>query len=300
MFSHAGRFFPSFFVLIVFLTSITACNREEEGTSSPSDSTAVVHANETYRSYFGEPPAVSEGTAFALVGFAPDPDHPGKISPFPLFMFDRDGQMEAVAEQVMRLGFDWDPSLSGRSPFPAGTFLVGLHRDQDDLVRVELSEEAWALSTPHDKELMIAILGNTLTQFPNVQRVIVAAGGHLLPGQTDRGFFPDPEVVVGPGAPRLLAVVGVWEPGGTNAEEVAVYFDRPLDLKSFRLMHADGKEVAGDYFRSIFNMAVVVHPRNPEIFKPGLAMRVIWEGVDSRGRSWGGDNVVNLQRLEHQ
>jgi len=290
----------SLLFLAGFIGVLAGCSQEEEKPRSAKETAGLVEANETYRFYFGPPPAVQEGTAFALVGYAPDPDHPGKISPFPLFMYGREGQMEAVAEQVMRLGFDWDPTLSGRGPFPSGTFLVGLHRDQDDLLRVELSSEAWDLSTPHEKELMAAILGHSLVQFPGIRRVIVAAGGHLLPGQTDRGFYPDPEAVVGPGAPRLLAVVGVWERGQENPGEVAVYFDRPLELKNFRLLHDDGKEVAGDYYRSIFDMAVVVHPQRPELFQVGLPIRVAWEGVDLSGRSWGGDKVLNLRRLEHQ
>jgi hypothetical protein len=282
-------------MLAILLAASGGCERKQE---APAQEASNVEATQAYRTFFGEPPTVAEGNCYALVGYYPLAAAPGKISPFPLFMFNREEQLQVVTEQLLRWGEGWDMGGVSVNPFPPGTELLSLTRS-GDLVRVELSEPALTESDPAGQKLILAVLGHTLAQFEGVDRVQVVAGGTLLPQQAERGFYPDPEAVMPPGEPRALAVAGVWEEAAANPEEVSVFFDRPVRVEEVRVS-VDGRRLEGDYFTSVFDMAVVIRPKEPALLQEGLPVTVAWRVVDRLGRKGEGEQTFALARVEHQ
>lgn len=291
------RHFARSLLLILLLAALAGCERREEAKKEPATAAGNVEASQAYRSWFGEPPTVAEGTCFALVGYYPLAAAPGKVTPFPLFMFNREDQLQVVTEQLLRWGEGWDMGGAALNPFPAGTELLSLVRT-GDMVRVELSEPALSGGDAAGQRLILAVLGHTLTQFEGVARVQVVAGGALLPQQAERGFYPDPEAVAPPGEPRALTVAGVWEAGAASPEEVSVFFDRPLRVEEVRVS-LDGRRLEGDYFTSVFDMAVVIRPKEPAQLREGLPVTVAWRVVDRLGRKGEGEKVFTLGRVEH-
>jgi germination protein M len=286
------------FLILMLLGIVAGCQRQSETKKEPVPVASNVEATPAYRSFFGEPPTVAEGSCYALVGYYPLAAMPGKISPFPLFMFDREDQLEVVTEQLLRWGEGWDMGGAAINPFPPGTELLSLTRS-GDLVRVELSEPALTGSNPASQNLILAVLGHTLAQFEGVDPVQVVAGGTLLPLQADRGFYPDPEAVVPPGEPRALTVAGVWEDAAAHPEEVSVFFDRPVRVEEVRVS-VDGRRLEGDYFTSVFDMAVVIRPKEPVLLMVGLPVTVAWRVADRLGRKGEGGKTFPLARVEHQ
>jgi hypothetical protein len=94
-------------------------------------------------------------------------------------------------------------------------------------------------------------------------------------------------------------MAGAWEKGQDEPEEVLVEFDRPVKVNSFELYHLDGQKVEGEYFKSIFQMAVVVHPKLPELFQEGTSLRAEWNVVDELGRANSGVDTMPLKKLIH-
>jgi hypothetical protein len=280
--------------LAILLTMGIGCEQKKE---TPSKAAGSVEATQAYRSFFGEPPTVAEGDCFALVGYYPLAAAPGKITPFPLFMFDREEQLQVVTEQLLRWGEDWDMGGAAVDPFPPGTELLSLTRN-GDLVRVELSESVLSGSDPAGQRLILAVLGHTLVQFEGIARVQVVAGGILLPQQAERGFYPDPEAVVPPGEPRALTVAGVWDDAAANPEEVSVFFDRPVRVEEVRVS-VDGRRLEGEYFTSVFDMAVVIRPKEPASLREGLPVTVAWRIEDRLGRKGEGEKNFALGRIGH-
>ncbi len=78
-----------------------------------------------------------------------------------------------------------------------------------------------------------------------------------------------------------------------------VEFDRPIKVNSFKLSDASGEMIEGEYFTSIFQMAVIVHPENPELYKKGVRMHAEWEVVDYLGRIGQGSRTLPLHRYDH-
>jgi len=278
---------------------MAGCERREPpqpAVSSPTTSGSI-EASGAYLRFFGAPPSVAEGSCFALVGYYPLAGDPGKVVPFPLFMFNRENRMQVMVEQLLQWGEGWDMGGVARNPFPPGTELYSLTREED-LVRVELSPVVLREAGAPEKRLILAVLGHTLVQFEGVRRVMVVAGGELLPFQAERGFFPDPDAVLPPGEPTVLSVVGVWEEGSREAQEVSVFFDRPVAVQQIELS-SDGRRLEGEYFRSVFDMAVVVRPQAPGAVREGMPVQVEWIVNDPLGRPGEGKKTFALRRLEH-
>lgn len=285
-----------YLLLAILLAASGGCERKKE--APPARAAGNVEASQAYRTYFGEPPTVAEGTCFALVGFYPLADKPGKVAPFPLFMFNREEQLQVVTEQLLRWGEGWDMGGMTFNPFPPGTELFALSREQD-MARVELSAVVLSGTDADRQKLILAVLGHTLTQFEGIKRVMVVADGELLPFQTERGFFPDPDAVAPPGAPVALSVIGVWEKGAESPQEVSVFFDRPVTVEEVRVT-SGGRRIEGEYYRSVFDMAVVIRPKAPAEVREGMPVLVEWNVADRLGRKGKGEKTFALARMEHQ
>jgi hypothetical protein len=285
--------------ILVATMLLSACPGEEKEKTSktPAWSQGNVRATGSYIEHFGEPPTVKEGTCYAQVGYYPLADAPGKLRPFPLFLFNPDKRLELVTEHLLHWGEGWDMGGVLLNPFPPGTQLVSVSRE-GDLVRVELSPEIAEVDNLQ-RQVVINVLGLTLVQFEGVSRVMVIAGGELLSDQAEKAFIPDASVVAGPGEPLVLAVTGTWEEGRKDPEEVSIFFDRPITVEEIDLMDERGNPLQGDYYRSVFDMAVVVHPADPAAVTEGMLLKVVWKVSDRLGRKGAGEKTFKLKRLEH-
>jgi len=297
--SDKMRLLATLFLTLLATALLSGCPGEDKEKAPPSraESQGSVRATQSYIDYFGEAPTTKQGTCYAQVGFYPLAAEPGKLRPFPLFLMNREERLELVTDHLLHWGEGWDMGGVLLNPFPPGTQLISLTRE-GDLARVELSPEI-VVADDLQRQEVINVIALTLTQFEGVSRVMVIAGGELLPGQADRGFIPDPSVVAGPGEPLVLAVAGTWEKGQEDPAEVSIFFDRPISVERIDLTDQGGKPLEGDYYRSVFDMAVVLHPANPAAISDGMPLKVAWKVTDRKGRKGEGEKTFPLKRLEH-
>jgi hypothetical protein len=278
--------------LLLFLSMAlllaSGCRKEE----AKAPAGGVVTATATYEKYFGPPPAVLEGEAFAVAGFLPVVGTPGKVRPIPLFMITKGRRPDLLISHLLALPeFSLPPGLV--NPFPPGTRLES-YSVQGDTAELTLS---FPSNAANDMQGIVAAIGHSLAQFPEIRRVRVKAGGALLAGIPPEGVFPDPRDILEPEAPRPVAVVCSWEEG--RPREVSVFFDRPVTVQEIRLATADGRPLAGDFYRSVFDMAVVIHPDDPAQIADGMPVTVDWRAADPLGRAGAGRDTFHLRHLEH-
>jgi hypothetical protein len=145
---------------------------------------------------------------------------------------------------------------------------------------------------------LIALM-ETALQFDSVQSVKVTLNGVPLSWVPEVGYQQQPDLIIDVPPPLLILMAGAWENGQDTPEELLVEFDRPVKVNSFELFHEDGRKVEGEYYKSIFQMAVVVHPKFPELFQEGTALRAKWNVVDELGRANSGIDTLKLKRLDH-
>jgi hypothetical protein len=105
--------------------------------------------------------------------------------------------------------------------------------------------------------------------------------------------------VVEPGPPRLLSITAVKDKGVKDVEEVSAYFDRPVEVQELSMTDKEGKAFAGDVYHSVFDMAAVLKPKDPAVFKQGMPIKVRWNVTDKLGRHAAGDSVWPLEVREH-
>ncbi len=280
--------------LVVLLLGVTlaACKKKEA--PSPAAPTRV-SATKAYEKYFGPAPTTAKGTCYAFVIYFPSAREPGKVVPFPFITFD-EGSMEKVAVERLLAGMEV-PTYRGEiaQPFAPGTRLLAL--DQvDALKRVDLAEGF--LAPGADLDGMLHALVMTLAQFPEVH------GVRLLQGGKDLNWARGPQKPAGewvrePGPPRLLSVTAVKDKGAKGVEDVSAYFDRPVDIREFGMTDRDGKPFAGETFHSVFDMAAVLKPKDPGLFKERMPIKVRWKVTDKLGRQGEGESVWPLEVKEH-
>lgn len=87
--------------------------------------------------------------------------------------------------------------------------------------------------------------------------------------------------------------------GAKSIEDVNAFFDRPVEIKELKLLSKNGQQIAGDLYRSVFDMAAVLKPKDPSQFKERLPIKVRWKVVDKLGRQAEGDSVWFLEVKEH-
>lgn len=275
-------------ILFLSLLPVLACTREEK---AQEPLPGKVTATAVYEKFFGPPPAVREGEAFAVVGFLPLASGEGRVRPIPLFMIAAERRPDLLVSHLLGLpASSLPPGVA--NPFPPGTHLVTYSR-QGDTAIVDLSFPAGPLRM----QGIVSALGHSLVQFPEIRRVRVTADGTPLPGFSEEGYLPDPKDVLAPREPCPIGVAGTWE--GGRPEEVSVFFDRPVAVRSIRLTSERQGGLEGDYYRSVFDMAVVVHPADPEKITDGMPVTVEWQVADSLGRSGSGRETFRLRRIDH-
>ena len=257
----------------------------------------TVKASTAYVENFGRPPTAEKGLCFARVGYFPLRSNPEKVRPVPLFLFRDSDQLQLLLDRMVsgQLPLPGEGDLF--DPFPAGT-------------RIEVQEQKGATVTLNltfsgkppvssDLQGIVAAVTETATQFLAIKRVVILHNGHLLAGSPVEGFAHNPARVMPVGAPALLMVVGSWEKGGERPEEIVANFDRPVKIESFRLEDDNGQRLKGDYFQSVFNMSVVLHPADPSAFREGMSLRAAWDVTDNLGRRGEGEARFQLQRQDY-
>ncbi|MBJ6727644.1 GerMN domain-containing protein [Geomesophilobacter sediminis] len=279
-----------------------ACNRKGKPASG-----AQVRISSTgaYNSYFGPAPTTDKGTCFAFVIYFPSAKHAGEVVPFPFFSFDEESLKKVSVERFLG-GMDVG-SYAGEflHPFPAGTHVLGISVKEGTAL-VNFSKEILAAKEDAGTgKAALAALTLTLTQFPEVKALQVQVEGkdvneflgYALP--KDRLLHPDPSAVEPPGPPRLLSLTAVRDKGEKSVDEVNAYFDRPVEVQELKMTDPAGTPFAGELFHSVFDMAAVLKPKDPALFKEKMPIKVRWKVTDKVGRQAEGDSVWPLEVKEH-
>lgn len=273
---------------LIVLSMSSACQKQ-----STEPVPGRVDANQAYLDAFGEPPVPARGVAFARVGYYPLRSVPEQVSAVPLFLFSRSNELSLLLDRLVDNPLPFPEAGPLYNPFPAGSSLrVGP-------VAETLELDLFLPQPAPELAAMAATLIETAGQFSAIHRVRLRLNGALWPEMPAAGFVPDPVRIVAPGPPQLLLVIGSWEPGAREPDEILVEFDRPISIDRFVIEDQSGNALEGEYFTSVFNMAVVLHPRQPSRFHEGMALRVSWQVTDQLGRQGTGTNSMPLRRTDH-
>jgi spore germination protein GerM len=297
-------------ILVMAFTVTVACTKKQEPAPLKQ---ARVSATNAYEKYFGPPPTTDKGSCYAFVIYFPSAKEPGKVVPFPFFTFD-EGSIKKVALERLLSGMEVG-SYKGEmlQPFAPGTRILGV-TEQQGAVAVNFSREILASKADDAVEgAMLDAIALTLSQFSGVKEVRVQVEGKasgVVVGK-DVGKFsghggldkqpltPKETAVMKPSKPRLLSVTATKEKGAKEVEEVNAFFDRPVDIKELKMTNREGKRFAGEVFHSVFDMAAVLKPKEPSLYKAGMAVKVRWKVVDKLGRVAEGDEEMPLEVKEH-
>jgi len=274
-------------LLLLLLPLIFGCDRQQP--------TPQVIADDAYQQFFGSPPIPTSGTAWVRIGFLPRSDGSGSLAPLPFFFYRDDSQLQLLLDQLTGDPMRLPPGSGLVNPFPAGSRSVTANR-------VAGKREINLVLPPGgetDLKAMEAVLVETAGRFPKIKQVLLTLNGGPWPGMPDGGFpFPSGRTI-DPGPPHPLIALADLESGAEHQAELLVNFDRPVKIESFELKDDEGKVIGGDYFQSVFDMAVVVHPTNPHRLKVGKPLRVAWQASDAMGRAGSGEVVLPLQGRRH-
>ena len=280
--------------LLPLVLQMSACKKKE---TPPSAQPARVSATKAYEHYFGPAPTSDKGTCYAFVIYFPSAKEPGKVVPFPFFTFD-EGSIRKVAVERLIGGMEVG-SYKGEflALFPPSTHLLALEEAGGTVTVRFSSEMGKAPSDQAGSKALSSALALTLGQFPGVKEVRMQIEGEK--GEIVCVVLPESEAVRQPGSPRLLNVTAVKEKGEKDAEAVHAYFDRPVEIKELKIADTNGKPFEGEVFHSVFDMAAVLKPKQPSLFKAGMPVKVRWKVVDKLGRTAEGDNEYPLEVTEH-
>jgi len=291
------RFLPMGLLLMFIGGLVTGCREEATRPEEmPREPVVRVEATDAYLKHFGTPPQGEAGQAFARVGYLPSREFTGRLVPRPIFVFSEKEPYRKILEKLTSGDLI---ALSGDtlySPFPTDLALE-VDPPRDGTLQLRLtSGSAWPLE---ERRAAVRALTETALQFAEVERVQVWLNGAPFPGMPESGFVHDETLIADPGPPVLILMVGTWEEGESYPKEILVEFDRPVTIQGFTLYDAEGKQVEGDYFHSVFKMAVVLHPSHPESLDEGNRLRAEWQVVDTLGRANQGVTTLALQKYEH-
>ncbi|ABB31779.1 Lipoprotein LpqB, GerMN domain [Geobacter metallireducens RCH3] len=293
-------------VAILVLIALAGCSKEQKNVPGKQ---VRVSATGAYEKYFGPAPTTDKGTCYAFVIYFPSAKEPGKVVPFPFFTFDQSSLKKVAVERLLG-GMDVG-SYKGEflQLFAPGTRILGL-AEQNDAVTVNFSKEILAAKADAvvEKALLDAV-ALTLSQFSGVREVRMQIEGKesgTVDGKDVAMFLghggplkPQESAVLHPSPPRLLSVTAMKEKGAKEVEEVNVFFDRPLEIKELNIAGGDNKRFDGEVYHSVFDMAAVLKPKAPSLFKAGMPVKVRWKVTDKVGRSAEGAGEFPLEVQEH-
>lgn len=281
---------------ILFVAALAACTQKDRQESGQHGS---VSATKAFIKHFGAVPSVETGTAYAFVIYFPSAGEPGKVLPFPFFSFDQ-ATLKRVALAKLIGGMGEIKAYQGEllQPFPRGTRVLDVTQANGKVTANFSKELAGAELDPASERALANAVVLTLRQFEGVSSVAIQVEG--APGGLDRQTKDaDEGAIVQPAAPRLLGVTAMKDKGESEVEEVDVFFDRPVNIAELVIAGADGKPFQGDVYQSVFDMAGVLKPKDPVLFKAGLPLKVRWKVTDKLGRTASGETEVSLEVREH-
>lgn len=280
------------FIVICLIFGLVACEQSDVVEQAG----GKVYPSAAYLKHFGEPPTPQQGYAYAQIGYLPLNDHSGQVAPIPLFLFNENQHLDRILSQLFSERLVVPSSSKLSPPFAQGVRLVQLDQAGDTLiVSLQTANDSKAV----DKAGIDRAITETATQFEEVGRVRVLYNGEPSERQPLEGYQSRGETIATVAAPMLMDAIGSWEPGASGPEEVLINFDRPVTINSFRLMDRAGEQIGGKYYTSIFDMAVVVHPSQPEKITEGMVLNVAWDVDDALGRRNSGLDSLKLRRQEH-
>lgn len=282
-------------ILAFCFLSLLACQPDEASDPEPQASGVVV-ATQAYLDHFGEPPQGKAGQAFARVGYLPVRHVPGKVRAFPLFLFSKDGELRQILNRLTggELAF---PQNSGfYNPFPSDLQVTSASPDNSTQTLSLMTQQSW----PEDDMASAGLsLAATVFQFEQASKVVIMLNGQPMPTMPGGGYLRNPETLIEVDPPALVLMAGMWEKGTDKLDELLIEFDRPVKVNSFKLYDGTGKTIKGEYFTSIFNMAVVILPEDSSLYKEGDVLRAEWDVIDDKGRTNSGTSIMALRRYEH-
>ncbi|MDX2495249.1 MAG: GerMN domain-containing protein [Desulfuromusa sp.] len=280
----------SVLILVMLMVFTSGCQQQT------SDTGGSVVANSAYMKHFGDPPQVSKGLGYARVGFFPRTENPQKVSAVPLYLFNNRDQLQ----QILRR---W---TSGETILPTDSRLFNPLTAEDHLEIHPLKNETLIINLTTPRKLIktdlsgIALsLSETALQFSEIKKVRVLLNGEPLGFMPSGGFQHAPEKISAVDPPALIGITGVWEKGSAELEEILINFDRPVVVSTIKLTNSVGENIQGKYFRSVFNMAIVIHPLKAELYEEGSNIHAQWDVTDSLGRSNSGKRTLRLEKRIH-
>lgn len=282
-------------VALVVAGLLAGCSK---GDGTPPRQKAVrVSATGAYETYFGPAPTTEKGSCYAFVVYFPSARVPGKAVPLPFFAFDQ-ASLKKVALERLMIGMT-EQSYRGevRQLFPPNARLLSVQESRGTVTADFGPEVKPAAADPGRLRALTDAVTLTLTQFDGVESVVLKIGGSPL----DAGRpAPGAASVLEPSPPRLLKVVAMKEKSAEPVSEVDALFDRPVDIGEFRFETADGAPLAGEVYHSMFDMAAVLKPKEPERLAGAPRVKVRWKVVDKVGRSAAGEGLVPLEVQLHR
>ena len=285
--------FPPLVLAFCFL-SLFACQQEEPvPASQPS---GIVIASQAYLENFGEPPQGKAGEAFARVGYLPVRKAPGKVRAFPLFLFSKDRELQQILSRLTGKELVFPESSGLYSPFTNDLKVTSASNEKGTQTLSLMTQQSWPADDIASAGLAMAA---TVLQFEQTNKVFIMLNGQPLPQMPADGYVPDPGTLADVEPPSLVLMAGMWEQGTDNLDELLVEFDRPVKVNNFKLYNSSENSIEGEYFTSIFQMAVVVLPGDKTLYKEGDVLRAEWEVVDFMGRVNSGSSTMPLRRYEH-
>jgi sporulation and spore germination protein len=279
--------------LLLMLVSLVSagCTKKQ---APPPAQPGRISATPAYEKYFGPAPTTDKGTCFAFVIYFPSAREAGKVVPFPFFTFD-EASIRKVAVERLLGGMDIG-SYKGEflQPFPAGTRVASISEAQGT-VTLTLSRGVGRAMLDTGSEPAAQAIALTLRQFKGVAAVRIQEEGAERPLDVQA----DESAILPPGPPRLLSVTAMKDKGAKVVEEVNAFFDRPVEITTLKITDNAGEPFEGDVYHSVFDMAAVMKPRQPERFTAGMPVQVRWDVADKLGRTGRGAETLPLEVREH-
>lgn len=282
-------------LIFLVVSSFVGCQKEETPPVGPKASGVVV-ATQAYLDNFGTPPQGKAGKAFARVGYLPVRQSPGKVRAFPLFLFNDKDEIQQILKRLVSDDLKFPEESGFFKPFPDDFTLVSSTFEDATETLFLTAQQSWPAS---DMEAAGLAIAQTVLQFDQVQRVVMMLNGHPFPQMPADGYQDAPEKIDAVEPPTLVLIAGMWEKEAASLDELLVEFDRPVTVNNFKLYDNSGNEVEGEYYTSIFQMAVVILPDVPTLYKEATLLRAEWNIVDGLGRSNSGSTTMPLRRYEH-